>query len=546
MAKFREFAEICEILGKENSKKEKARLIGEFLRGLSPAEGKIASYLFLAHFPAGKRIFLSWSTLIDVLGEIFPLTPWQLQEIGTKSVDVGEIVEGIYQKWNRYKSSGFSIEQVYEKLEELSVQGGKGASKKRKTILKGLLVGMDGLEAKYLAKTIVGEMRIGVQEGMVLEGLAYAVGLPLEDIRKGFLLFGDIGETVETFLEKGKEALLNLSLKPFRPIQPMLAQMAYSIKEVFEEIEGEVALEFKYDGARVQIHKQGEEVRIFSRHLNDLTDAFPEIVEKVRKNIKGDAIVEGEVVAMKEGKFLPFQDILRRVTRRKEVGKMRGKVPLELFLFDCLYSAGESLIDKSYEERWRKLEEIAGGIPLAERQIVSSVEEGERFFKLALQAKAEGVMAKALKGVYTPGSRGKLWLKVKKSSTLDLVIIAGEWGYGRRHNWISDYHLACWDRERKELLMIGKTFKGLTDEEFQEMTERLLSLKIREEGKVVYVKPEVVVEVAFNDIQKSPRYRCGYALRLARIIRIRDDKKPEEADDIQTVEQIFNSQQANL
>lgn len=542
MATFREFAQVCEKIEEESGKKEKARLIGEFLRQLSPEEGRIASYLFLGRFPAGKRLFVSWNTLMDTLGEMFPLSPKDLSEIGEKAVDVGEMVEGIYERWKRYKSIGLTITQVYNKLANLAGFEGKGATRYRKTILKELLVNMDSLEAKFLAKTLVGEMRIGVKEGMVLEGLAYAVGIPLNEVRKGFLLYGDIGETVEVFLTKGKEALSSVSLKLFQPLQPMLAQMVNSVREAFEEIDGALALEFKYDGARVQIHKGGDKVMIFSRRLNDLTSSFPEIVEEVRRNIRGDAIVEGEVVAVREGKFLPFQDILRRVTRKREIGKMKEKIPLKLFLFDCLYADGEPLIDKIYAERWRKLEEIKGEIALAERIVPQSVEEGEKFFKKALDMGAEGVMAKALNGVYTPGSRGKLWLKVKKSATLDLVIIGAEWGYGRRHNWLSDYHLACWDRDRKELLMVGKTFKGLTDEEFEEMTQRLLSLKVREAGNVVYVKPEVVVEVAFNDVQRSPRYKCGYALRLARILRIRDDKRAEEADDISAVEKIYQSQ----
>jgi DNA ligase-1 len=538
MAEFRDFALVCQQLEKEGGKKEKARLIREFFRSLSPGEAKIASYLFLGRFPAGKRIFVSWNILFESLKEMFPISPKEMEKISENALDVGDIVEGIYKRWTKYSSKGLSINEVYDNLLSLDKMEGKGAMRYRKAVLKGLLTNMDELEARYLAKVIVGEMRIGVKDGMILEGLATAVDVPLEEIRKGYLLYGDIGETVLTFLEKKEKALESLSLTLFQPLQPMLAQMAYSIKEAFEEIGGELALEFKYDGARVQIHKGGDKIMIFSRRLNDLTPSFPEIVEEVRKNIKVDVILEGEVVAVKEGKFLPFQDILRRVTRRKEIERMKEEIPLKLFLFDCLYVDGQSLLDKSYEERWKRLEEVARGIPLAERILAKDLEEGERFFKRALEVGAEGVMAKALKGIYTPGNRGKLWLKVKKAITLDLVIIGAEWGYGRRHNWLSDYHLACWDKERKELLMVGKTFKGLTDEEFEEMTRRLLMLKVREEG-VVYVRPEVVVEVAFNDVQKSPKYKCGYALRLARIVRIRDDKKPEEADDITAIERVF-------
>jgi DNA ligase-1 len=315
----------------------------------------------------------------------------------------------------------------------------------------------------------------------------------------------------------------------------MLANTAESIKKVINEYGGETAFEFKYDGARIQIHKKGEEVRIFSRRLSNVTESLPDISKIIENfSIKEDFIIEGEVVAVGPNQHpLPFQDLMRRFTRIKNVKDTMKKIPLKLYLFDLLYYNGVLLIDEAYTERWSVLEKIAPAKHLTERIITDNSGEVERFMQQSIEAGHEGLMAKKLNSPYSPGTRGKNWYKIKPSETLDVVIVAADWGSGRRRGWLSNYHLGVWDGEK--YLVIGKTFKGLTDDEFIWMTEYLKKIRVEESQYTVYVKPELVVEVAFNEIQQSPHYKSGFALRFARITRIRVDKKPEQANTLKDV-----------
>jgi len=324
-----------------------------------------------------------------------------------------------------------------------------------------------------------------------------------------------------------------------------LAQVASDVGEALAEHGGRTAFEYKYDGARVQIHKRGDEVRVFSRRLTDVTQSLPEVVEAVKDSIKaGEAIVEGEIIAVDEsGHPIPFQHLMRRFKRVHEVQGTAEKIPVRLYLFDVLYLDGESLISLPYVQRRAVLAENAGEVPLTAQLVTDKKDRAETFLKAALDAGHEGLMAKKLDSPYTPGTRGKRWFKIKPVlEPLDLVITAAEYGYGRRHGWLSDYYLAARDAATGEFLNVGKTFKGLTDAEIIEMTQRLKELTVREEGHRVVVLPKIVVEVAYNEIQKSPKYKTEMALRFARISRIRDDKSPEDADTIEKVREIFERQ----
>ena len=307
----------------------------------------------------------------------------------------------------------------------------------------------------------------------------------------------------------------------------------------------EAAFEYKLDGARIQIHKSDTRVRVFSRRLTDVTDSLPEIVEQVRSEVKAkEAILEGEVVAVGEdGSPMLFQHLMRRFRRVHEIDEMVKKVPVKLHLFEVIYVDGQSLVSVPYVERRKKLAEIAAGIPLTEQIVTKNPAEADSFLKDAMNKGHEGLMAKKLDSPYTPGIRGKRWFKIKPIlELLDLVIVAAEYGYGRRHDWLSDYYLAAREQETGKFLPVGKTFKGLTDEEIVGMTQRLQELTIQDERRRILVIPKIVVEVAYNEIQKSPKYECGMALRFARITRIRDDKTPEEADTIQKVREIYQRQ----
>jgi DNA ligase-1 len=337
-------------------------------------------------------------------------------------------------------------------------------------------------------------------------------------------------------LLEGEAALRAVGVRPFVPLQPMLAEPAEDLAAVLAEHGGRTALEVKYDGARIQIHRHGDDIRIWSRRLTDVTAALPELTELARRDVADGAVVlEGEVVAVAaDGHPLPFQDLMRRFRRVHELDAMARQVPVRLYLFDCLYAGGTTLVDRPYTERWDVLAGLTGGRHLAARRLVADARAAEAFLREALAAGHEGVMAKALDSPYTPGVRGRRWSKVKLADRLDCVIVAADRGSGRRRGWLSNYHLAVRD-PAGGFAEVGKTFKGLTDREFAEMTARLSALAVADDGYTVRVRPEVVVEVAYNEIQASPRYDSRFALRFARISRIREDKGPADADTLETL-----------
>jgi len=313
---------------------------------------------------------------------------------------------------------------------------------------------------------------------------------------------------------------------------------------VLDEHKGSTAFEYKFDGARIQIHRDRDKVRIFSRRLTDVTDSIPEIVEFAKTKVRSEEyLIEGEVVGVGEGgKPVPFQDLMRRFRRVHDIKDMTQRLPLKLYLFDALQVGGRTLIDLPYTERWDYLSKIVSSDSLAPRLLSADSKEVERFLNEALKAGHEGLMAKSLSSDYSPGARGKKWFKLKPADTLDVVIVAADRGSGRRVGWLSNYHLAVRDENTGEFLVIGKTFKGLTDSEFETITEQLQELKVRESSYTVYVKPAIVAEVAYNEVQKSPRYKSGFALRFARISRFRPDKGPDDADTLQHLRDLYEKQ----
>ncbi len=432
--------------------------------------------------------------------------------------------------------------QVYRAFQEIAHVEGRNSVKKKRRLLQALLAQATDPERDLLLRAISREMRIGVNEGVMLEALGDASGTELATVQRANMFLGDLGRTAHLAMTEGVAALAAQGLQLFTPIKPMMAEMADDLEAALGAYADGTALEFKLDGARIQIHRSGREIRIFTRRLTEVTESLPDIVSWVRRFEGGDLLVEGEVVALGEGdRPLPFQDLMRRFRRIHDIEALVERIPLRLYLFDALLMDGTLLIDLPYEERWARL---VGAVPaevLVPRLVRPTLEEGQAFFREALEAGHEGVMAKDLRSLYTPGKRGKRWLKIKPVDTLDVAIVAAEWGHGRRQGWLSNYHLGVRDEEGG-FAMIGKTFKGLTDKEFQEMTRRLLELKVRDDRYVVTVKPRVVVEVTYNEIQRSPHYKAGYALRFARVTRIRDDKSWEETDTLQGLDARYQKQ----
>jgi ATP-dependent DNA ligase I len=431
-----------------------------------------------------------------------------------------------------------SLLEVDAAFDRLAAVSGAGSTAERARLLADLLGRASRDEQDFLVRLIFGELRQGALAGLMAEALAAAAELPAGDVRRALMLAGELTAVARAVLTEGRPGLDRFRLQLFRPLQPMLAQPAGDLSEALERL-GEAALELKLDGARVQVHKAGGDVRVFSRRGNDVTHAVPDLVETVQALPANQLLLDGEVIALKpDGSPHPFQITMRRFGRKLDVPRLRGELPLTPFFFDVLHLDGEDLIDHPAGERFATLGEAVPGLTVP-RLVTADVEEADAFFDEALARGHEGIMAKAIDAPYEAGRRGFSWLKIKPAHTLDLVILAAEWGHGRRQGWLSNLHLGARDPETGAFAMLGKTFKGLTDEMLGWQTRKLQELALGTDGWTVHVRPELVVEIAFSDVQGSPHYPSGMALRFARVKRYREDKTAAEADTIDTVRRIF-------
>ena len=418
-----------------------------------------------------------------------------------------------------------------------AVPAGKGSTGERQRLLRELLARATQNEQSFLFRLVTGELRQGAVEGLMLEAVAKAAGVPAEGVRRARMMAGDLPSVAKAALSGDAAELAGFATQLFRPVHPMLAGSADDESAALEEL-GEAALEYKLDGARIQIHKSGDQVAVYSRRLNDVTTAVPEVVELVRALPARELILDGEVIALREdGTPHPFQTTMSRFGRRLDIDRSRRDVPLTPFFFDLLYLDGSSLMDEPARRRQAALHELAPAPTVVPRLVTASSVEADRFLRTAIARGHEGIMAKALDAPYQAGYRGRRWLKIKPANTLDLVVLAAEWGHGRRHGWLSNLHLGA--REPAGgFVMLGKTFKGMTDEMLDWQTKKLLELEVARDGITVYVRPELVVEVAFNEVQASSQYPGGVALRFARVKRYRRDKTPGEADTIVSVQEM--------
>jgi len=392
-------------------------------------------------------------------------------------------------------------------------------------------------ERNFLIALIAGELRQGAREPIVLQAISKFFNIPYEEIEKLWMQEKEPGILFQRLL-KQKAGKIEAEIQLFKPLRPMLAVIEES-PEVLLGKHGAIALEYKLDGLRVQVHKKGDEIKIFSRHLRDITHNFPEIVDAVRRIDADTLILDGEAIAVsRDGKPLPFQLLSRRITRKEGIDSFLKKIPVKPYFFDLLLLEGETLMDKEYRIRWNLLLEVLPEDIRIQRIVTNDTSEAEKFFEMAVQEGHEGTMAKLLDSSYKAGKRGRWWFKLKKFYTLDCVILAAEWGHGRRRGFLSNLHLGILDETGKKFLMVGKTFKGLTDKMLHYLTKTLTDLKIYEDRYTVYVKPEVVVEVRFNEVQKSKKYNSGYALRFARVKKIRRDKSPFEINNIIDLQQL--------
>jgi len=427
------------------------------------------------------------------------------------------------------------VDSVFHKIAQSS---GAGASRLRLELLTGLLTRATRDEQDFLIRLISGELRQGALEGVLAEAIAKAANMPPDAIRQAAMMCGNLGEVAHTALTEGGTALSRYTIQLFRPVEPMLASPADNVAEALEWLH-EAAFELKLDGARIQIHKAGDDVKVFSRGLRDVTAAVPEVVEQIRPLSTRELILDGEVIALgKDGRPHPFQETMRRFGRKLQVDELRRELPVTPFCFDCLYIDGRAMTLEPQRVRFAALLDAAPALAIPHR-ILSDKTEAEDFLREALASGHEGLMAKALDAPYAAGSRGRSWLKIKHARTLDLVVLAAEWGSGRRRGWLSNLHLGARDPDRGGFVMLGKTFKGLTDETLEWQTAAFLERETVRDGHIVFVRPELVVEIAFNDLQESPHYPGGLALRFARVKGYRPDKTPSQADTIVTVQEIY-------
>jgi DNA ligase-1 len=419
-------------------------------------------------------------------------------------------------------SASLQIRDVDETLEKISRMSGKGSAGEKQRLLSDLFSRATAEEQDFLFRLLSGELRQGALEGIMVEALAKARDLPANEVRRAMMLAGDL-----TAVAKGE--LSSFKVQLFRPIKPMLAKTATDVEEALAEL-GPAAFEYKLDGIRIQVHKKASEVRIYSRTLNDITAELPTVVDNSRILEITEAILDGEAIVLSaEKRPVRFQETMKG---------LGGGIP---FFFDILYLDGTSLLDQPYSTRAKILAEHVPESRRPPRIVTADARQAQDFFDAAIAAGQEGLMAKGLESKYEAGRRGGAWFKVKKANTLDLVVLAAEWGHGRRHGKLSNLHLGARDPATGGFVMLGKTFKGMTDELLDWQTKRLQEIETHRDGVVVYVRPELVVEIAFNGLQDSPHYPGGLALRFARVIRYRDDKQPEEADTIETVRKLHGT-----
>ncbi len=532
------FAETAAAIGSTSSTLEKSRILAEYLRGLDDADLRRAAVWFSGQ-PYGraerKKINLGWSTISKAVNALSPRTYEELTRLFLKHSDLGdwagEALAGATQP------EPLTIRDVEAQVDELR---NLRTAEAKQEALTTLLRRLDPLAARFLVKVLSGELRIGLQEGIVEAAIARAFAAPPDVVRRVHMLTGDIGETAVR-VRRGEVADTRIEL--FQPLRFMLASPVETPDEAMQRMASEtVWTEEKYDGVRCQLHLSDGRCQLFSRDLKETTESFPEICEAAER-LGRELILDGEVLAHRGDRVLPFFDLQRRLGRKVVSERLRREVPLVFVAFDLLYLDGEVQLDLPLRERRARLEGLALEPPflLARVESAGSAGDLERIFAETRERGNEGLMLKNPETPYQPGRRGMAWLKLKRPlATLDCVVTAVEWGHGKRRGVLSDYTFAVRDEEAGRLVNVGKAYSGLTDAEIAEMTEYFLEHTVADHGRVRLVEPNVVVEIAFDSIQRSNRHRSGFALRFPRIVHLRHDKPPSEADTLDRVRELYD------
>ena len=500
----------------------------------------------------GLDLGISSKTLVKIISEASGRKEEEAERIWKEKGDLGDAAEEMIRNktQQRLMTRELTVEEVSERLREVAQLEASGLSqsvdqeKKRKK-LADLLSSAEPQEAKFLARTMIRNLRIGIGEGTVRDALdkAFLDGESSELIQRAYDYSNDFTQVAEAAKE-GEEALKSINIRLERPVNSMLAKKVESIEEGFEEVGKPAAVDFKYDGMRAQIHVKNGDVTVYTRRLEDVTDQFPDVVDYIEDEVdSNNCIIDSEVVGIRDGEVIPFQELSKRIKRKYDIEKLREQIPVEVRPFDLIYNE-EPLVERPYSERWNQLKQIVGengNVHLADHVEASEKSEVSDMQQRSLSQGHEGVMMKSLEARYKPGKRVGYMVKMKPTmESLDLAVIGAQWSEGRKSGWLGLLKFGCWDDEDQEYKMVGRMSSGLTDEQLQEITERLEPLITDEDGRDVELEPEVLVEVEYEEIQQSPNYESGYALRFPRLKAFRDDK--EEADSLEKLKRLYRDQ----
>lgn len=553
-------AETYEKLEKVPSKLKKTEILSELFKKTPNDElEKVVLLIRGTVFPGYSQLELGIAdkTIIKSIAKSTGFTDSQIVDKFKKIGDLGSVAEDCLtgKKQATLAKKKMTVDFVFNSLRKLADVAGEGSQEKKLGMISELIVSSKPIEARYIIRTILSNLRVGASEGLIRDAIAQAFFDAKEKdeakkaVENSLNIIADIGEVARIAKEKGFAGLEKSKIEIGKPIQVMLAEKEESIEKVLKKYK-KIAIELKFDGMRAQVHKKGEKIWIYTRRLEDVTKQFPDLVKFVKDSVKSDeCVIEGEVLGIntKTGEPLPFQILSQRVHRKYDIEKIAKEIPIQMNFFDAIFVDGELLIGKPFSERRKVLEKIIkpieGKIQIAKQITTDDLKEAEKFYKAAIEARQEGVMLKVLDSSYVFGRHVDGWIKIKPvMETLDLVIIGATWGEGARANWLTSFVLACRDSKKEKLLECGMMSTGLTEEEYKEMTKVLKPLIISEKGKDIVVKPKVVIEVMYQEIQKSTNYSSGFALRFPAFKNVRYDKGPDDADTIERVKKLYLSQ----
>lgn len=541
---FLEFSHICEALEGTRSRLDMTSIVQKALPALDDEDTPLfIRYLMGRTFPdwSQEKIGVGPNSVYDAVAYVAGRDRRAVVSAVNRSGDPGRAVEGLLAKKEQmsFFSQSLTLADIGRDFTLLAVTGGNKSQKEKDRVLRRLFANASPLEGRYLARLLLGELRIGIGEGTMRDAIAGAFGVNPAAVEHAYQAANDLGE-VALIARKGQDALYAVHIEPFRPVKMMLAKQG-TVTDMLSEA-GTLAAEYKYDGTRFQFHKSGGVCRMYSRRLEEVTHAIPDVVAMLDAATPHDIILDGEVIAVRDGRPLPFQYVLRRFRRKHNVASHIEEITLVPNLFDILWIDGETLIDLPFSERRKRLEAAVSETYVAPQLVSADGEKIDTLYRNALDDGHEGIMIKDPRSPYTPGVRGKLWVKIKPAvDTIDLVVTGAEWGEGKRAHIFGSFLLSCLG-EDGSYIPLSKVATGFSDEALQEMYAALSELVISEEGKMVHVEPQIVVEVGYAEIQKSPNYTGGFALRFPRFIRLRDDKSPEEIESLRMIEERFAAQ----